>query len=435
MRTKKIVLPAIVCSAVLALSACAGGGTATTTPDAEGPQASRGDIDIWYSNNGSEIEWATAMIEAWNAEHPDEQITGQEIPAGSSSEEVITAAITAGTTPCLVFNNYPAATGQFQRQGGLVNLSEFEDGEEYIVSRTGDIAEQYRSPDGSFYQMPWKSNPVMIFYNKDLFTAAGLDAENPALSTYDEFLDTARRLVSSGAAEFAIHPSPTSEFFQPGFDFIPLFAAATEGQQIVENGTATFNNEAGLEVADFWSTIYAEGLAGKEPPQSDLFVDGKAAMAIVGPWAIGYYGASIANWGAVPVPTADGLPADQVYTYSDSKSIGMYSNCENQATAWDVLKFATGEEQDGQLLEIAGQMPMREDLSGTYPEYFEANPAYLQFGDAASRTVENPSYIETIAIMQALRDAYTSAVIAGDEDVKDAFDTAATEANELAAEG
>ncbi len=61
------------------------------------------------------------MVEAWNAEHPDEEITAQEIPAGRTSEEVIGAAITAGNAPCLIFNTAPAAVPQFQRQGGLVD--------------------------------------------------------------------------------------------------------------------------------------------------------------------------------------------------------------------------------------------------------------------------------------------------------------------------
>ncbi|MET0480647.1 MAG: sugar ABC transporter substrate-binding protein, partial [Mycetocola sp.] len=89
--------------ALLALTACSGGGGATT--DA---LTARGDITVWYSNNEFEIKWAKAMIEAWNAENPDEQIKGQEIPAGKSSEEVIGAAITAGTAPCLVFNTAPS---------------------------------------------------------------------------------------------------------------------------------------------------------------------------------------------------------------------------------------------------------------------------------------------------------------------------------------
>jgi multiple sugar transport system substrate-binding protein len=177
-------------AALLALTACSGGGAADS--DA---LTSRGDITIWYSNNEQEVAWATAMVDAWNAENPEEQIKAQEIPAGDSSEEVIGAAITAGTAPCLVFNTAPSAVGQFQKQGGLVDLASFEDGTAYIEERSGESAEQYRAPEGGYFQMPWKSNPVMIFYNKDKFTQAGLDPENPALSTYDDFLATSKSVL------------------------------------------------------------------------------------------------------------------------------------------------------------------------------------------------------------------------------------------------
>ena len=62
----------------------------------------------------------------WNAAHPDEKVTAQEIPAGKTSEEVIGAAITAGNAPCLVFNTSPAAVPQFQKQGGLVALDQLQ---------------------------------------------------------------------------------------------------------------------------------------------------------------------------------------------------------------------------------------------------------------------------------------------------------------------
>src|SRR3546814_7416936 len=91
--------------------------------------------------------------------------------------------------------------------------------------------------------MPWKSNPVMVFYNKALFAQAGLDPENPSLSTYDEFLETARTLKQSGVAPYAINPAPTSEFFQSWFDFYPLYAAQTGGTQLVEDGAATFDED------------------------------------------------------------------------------------------------------------------------------------------------------------------------------------------------
>ena len=130
--TRRLIMAAATSAAmVAALGACSSGGSA-------GGSDSRGDITIWYSNNENEIAWGTQMVDAWNADHPDEQVKAQEIPAGKSSEEVIGAAITAGNAPCLVFNTAPVAVPQFQKQGGLVDLSSFEDGASYIEERTGE---------------------------------------------------------------------------------------------------------------------------------------------------------------------------------------------------------------------------------------------------------------------------------------------------------
>ncbi len=245
--------------------------------------------------------------------------------------------------------------------------------------------------------------------------------------------DLARRSCRSGAAKYAIWPAPTSEFFQSWFDFYPLYAAQSGGTQLLEDGTATFNDENGEAVADFWATIYAEGLAGNEAYNGDAFADQQSAMSIVGPWAIAVYGDSV-NWGSVPVPTQDGMDPSEVYTFSDAKNIGMFTACDNQATAWDVLKFSTSEEQDGAWLEATGQMPLRQDLTGTYPDYFEANPAYEQFGDQTSRTVEVPNVPNSVEIWQEFRDGYSKAVIFGEEEVSTFLEDAADKADSLAAE-
>jgi multiple sugar transport system substrate-binding protein len=414
---------------VLALGMTAACGGASGGSDES--TTSTGPIKVWLSNNPEEIAWGKQMVEAWNADHPDEQVTAQEIPAGKTSEEVIGAAITAGNAPCLVFNTSPAAVPQFEKQGGLVALDGFEGGAEYVESRSGDVAEQYKSPDGQYFQIPWKSNPVMIFYNKDILKKAGVDSENPPLGTYDEFLATSKKIVDSGAADAAIWPAPTSEFFQSWFDFYPLFAAETGGKQLVEDGEATFDSEEGQAVADFWATMYEEGYAQKEKYNGDSFADGKAAMSIVGPWAISVYGESV-DWGAVPVPTSEGTAAEETYTFSDAKNIGLYSACENQGTAFEVLKFATSEEQDGKLLEMTGQMPLRADLESTYPDYFEEKPEYSTFADQASRTVEVPNVPNSIAIWQAFRDQYAASVIFGEVPVDEALTKAADESTELA---
>jgi multiple sugar transport system substrate-binding protein len=412
----------------LALAACGGGGGSPSSSEAN---TTRGPIKIWYSNNAEEVKWGESVVAAWNKDHPNEQVTAEQIPAGKSSEEVIGASITAGNTPCLVFNTAPAAVPQFQKQGGLVALDSFSDGASYIQGRTGPRADQYKSPDGKFYQMPWKTNPVMIFYNKDVFAKAGLDTKNPPLKTYDEFLATAKTLVAKGGVKAAIWPSPASEFFQPWFDFYPLFIAQT-GKQLVENGEPQFAGPEGVAVGEFWRQLYDQGLAQRELYNGDAFADKKAAMAIVGPWAIAVYGEKV-KWGVVPIPTKDGKDPSQVQTFSDEKSSAMYSSCQNRATAWDFLKFATSEENDGSLLETTGQMPMRTDVTTAYPAYFKSHPDYTIFAEQAARTVEVPNVPNSVEIWQTFRTAYSQAVIFGKDDVQSAFNQAAEKVKTLAA--
>jgi len=243
------------------------------------------------------VKWGKQVVAAWNGSHPSEQVSAEEIPAGKSSEEVIGASITAGNTPCLVFNTAPAAVPQFQKQGGLVALDSFSDGASYIQQRTGPRADQYKSPDGRFYQMPWKTNPVMIFYNKQAFQKAGINTANPPLKTYSEFLQTAKTVVAKGGVKAAIWPAPSSEFFQPWFDFYPLFIAQT-GKQLVADGQPQFNNPDGVAVGSFWKQLYDQKLAPRELYNGDAFSDQKAAMAIVGPLLF-----------PEPVRAPDGRPA------------------------------------------------------------------------------------------------------------------------------
>jgi multiple sugar transport system substrate-binding protein len=430
---------------VMILAACgggssnapSGGGGAASGGAASGGAASgsaaagpTGPIKIWYSNNKEEVTWAKGVVDAWNKDHANEQVTGEEIPAGTSSEEVIGASITAGNTPCLIYNTAPAAVPQFQKAGGLVALDDFPDGAAYIRERTGDRADQYKFTDGKFYQMPWKTNPVMIFYNKTVFEKAGIATDNPPLKTYAEFQQTAKALVDKGGVQAAIWPSPTSEFYQPWFDYYPLLIAQTGGKGLIDNGEPQFTTPDGLEVANFWKGLYDANLAPKEAYKGDAFGDQKSAMAIVGPWAIAVYGDKV-KWGAVPVPTKDGKDAKDTYTFSDEKSIGMYVSCQNRGTAWEFLKFSTNKDNDGKLLDATGQMPMRTDLVTAYPDYFKSHAEYTLFADQASRTVEVPIVPNSIEVWQTFRAAYSEAVIFGKKPIDQAFTEAAAKIKSL----
>jgi multiple sugar transport system substrate-binding protein len=181
---------------------------------------------------------------------------------------------------------------------------------------------------------------------------------------------------------------------------------------------------------EFWKTLYADGLAGQESYTGDSFTDGVAAMSIAGPWAVAYFEGKV-DWGTVPVPTSGGLSPEETYTFDDAKNIGMYTACENQGTAWEFLKYSTSEEQDGLLLEMTGQMPLRAELSTTYADYFTANPGFDAWAAQAEHTVAVPNTLNSTEIWQTFRDAWTSAVIFGEGDLTETMQDAADEITSL----
>jgi multiple sugar transport system substrate-binding protein len=78
---------------------------------------------------------------------------------------------------------------------------------------------------------------------------------------------------------------------------------------------------------------------------------------------------------------------------------------------------------------------MREDLTGTYPQFFEKNKEYTTFAEQAGRTVEVPNVANSVTIWQTFRDAYSKSVIFGKEAPKQALGTASGEVEKLAQDG
>ena len=61
------------------------------------------------------------------------------------------------------------------------------------------IVAYYSKPDGTMLSFPYNSSSPILYYNKDIFQKAGLDAENPP-KTWPEVFEAARKIKTSGAA-------------------------------------------------------------------------------------------------------------------------------------------------------------------------------------------------------------------------------------------
>ncbi|RII08656.1 Maltose/maltodextrin-binding protein precursor [Streptomyces sp. YIM 130001] len=429
-RHPRVTVLATAAVVALPLSACGSSDTGGGKPTA-------GPIDIWYSTNKQEQAWAKSTVAAWNAAHPKEKVNAKAVPSGKSTEDVIGAAITAGNTPCLVYNTAPAAVSAFQKQGGLVNLSEtFGDAESFVEKRSGAAADGFRSPDGSLYQVPWKTNPFMLYYNKDVFKKAGLDAENPKLSTYDDVLAAAKAIKSSKAAKFALYPPATSDSTNSLFDFYPLYLANSGGTQLVKDEKATFTSKAGQQTLGFWQQMYAKGYSSPEAYSGDMwagpFADGVAAMGIAGPWGKGQFDDKV-KYGVVPLPTASGTPAGKTSTFADSKNVGLFTSCKNKQTAWKFTKFSMSAKNDSALLEKTGQFPTRGDVTAASGDFLKDNPFYQPFADAVPRSVDVPNIPGSTDVWKTFRTGWDDVVLPGKGNVKATFGKVAQEIDDQAA--
>src|SRR5258708_4337094 len=124
------------------------------------------ELTYWPAPNTQEIELADSLVRAFNLLHPEIHVRMQPIPVSQSTEEVLLAAIAGKTTPDVCSNIWPGALHDYMQSGGIIPLDSFSDFDSVALPRIPrSLLESFRSVDGHYYQFPWKTNPVMMFYN------------------------------------------------------------------------------------------------------------------------------------------------------------------------------------------------------------------------------------------------------------------------------
>jgi multiple sugar transport system substrate-binding protein len=425
---------ALLVSLLLAIPVAACSSSATESGKVE--------LTYWPAANPVEVDFAKQVVKEWNAKHPDIQVKVQPLPASRSTEEVLLASIAAGTTPDVTSNINPGAVGQFVQAGGMLPIDEIPGAMETILERTPkETVEAFRSKDGHLYQVPWKGNPILILYNKKLFREAGLDPEKPDLSTYSKFLYAARKLTKDTNGDgkpdiWAIAPNVEQTWWQRFFDFYPWYIAATEGSTLLKDGKAAFNNEQGLEVMNFFRTLFSEKLAPQSTFKENLFTLGKVSMVITGPWALADVKKQAPNMeiGVLPIPVPDSMAGKkQVITYGDPKNIGIFRTTKHPKETWEFVKFLISKENDLKFLQMTQQIPFRAGLTED-PEakrFLDQNPVLARFVEQAPYTRAVDDTDKVTDVFDALSLEYQQAAVMGKKDPKQALNDAEQKINQL----
>lgn len=410
MRRAALLLLALAASA--SLGAC-DDGTPEPSPEAGGPVV----LTYWTSQNPQERAWADVLVAEWNAAHPEVQVEAQPIPAGQSSEEVLLAAVVAGTTPDLCSNIWPGVLNDFIRAGGVVPLDRMPGFDSLMAARTPpELADRFVSADGHVYQLPWKTNPILMIYNADLFEAAGV-ARPPR--TYSEYVAAAERITADTDGDGQTDRWMSARDIRPiwwqrYFDVYPLYLAASGGRTFFDaRGELAIDEDALREVYGFFQTLYQRGHLPLSTLQGNAFAQRRIATEFTGPWTAAWLveNAPDLRFDFAPVPVPDGFDGEPV-TYGDYKNIAVFSSTEHPEAAWAFAQFLVSPEADRLLLETTRQIPLRAGLleDPALAGFFDQTPSMRRFAEQAPHTRGVDAVPSLTEVLDAIAQSYERAI-------------------------
>lgn len=393
---------------------------------------------FWSSNNNQEIILCDSVTSRWNRQHPGTPVHMQPIPEGQSSEEVILAAVVGKTTPDIYANMWQGNVEMYAKAHVLVALDTLEGFMDFLRERCdSNVINEITSTDGHIYQVPWKVNPIMTIYNKNIFEKNKLG--EPA--TYSQYLAAAETIKQTAKKQginrrfgyTAVKPI----WYEMRFNFYPLYLAASGGGHLIKDGQAAFDNKYAVGVFNFLQQLYRNDYFSKESATAseDIFVTQKITTKWTGPWEIPYL---------TKIPSLafdfdyyhEITPDDHdgpVYTYADPKNIVIFSTCANPQLAWSFVRTIVDREGDLELLKVTGQLPRRKDLMNDtgFATFVASHPRMKPFFDQLPYVKGDDNSDKIVEALDILSQEYEACVIYGRKDPATAVHDAAVAVNLL----
>lgn len=350
---------------MLAMGACStgtsdGGGTGGNSGDAE-----QGELVVWDWDSSSEgFSKALDVSDAsFMAAHEGVTVKRNVVPFMDYSA-AFQASMASGDAPCVV-ELLAASMGPavLYYQDDLMDLTDRVTQEQRDNILGLEVAAGGLNSSGNIYGLPFGLQPMVMFYNKDLFEQAGLDPETPP-SSRAEFEAAASSLKAAGITPFVSGNKDGglewwTSFLWTGF-------GTTDDALAIANGDIAFSDPQLSGVLSLYMDwldkgYFNEGVKGGSLGEaSDAFAAGKAAMFI------GQGGGGYASLPVFEPVLGDSL--GMIYGFGGESGTPNYlpggpnatwavtKDCKMPETAWAYISHIAGEEgtknfwNEGQLL-------------------------------------------------------------------------------------
>lgn len=405
------------------LVGCSGGDPAEPGNGGRTNGTNGGDpVTISYTNftsNGGNEENLQTIIDAFEAEHENITVDVTTLPYADyfTSLQTDLAGGTVADVFDIEFANYTA----YQASGVLAAL----DGADASLYQDS-LAEAYAT-DGTQYALPSSFSNVVLFYNADLFDAAGLDYPTAGW-TWDDEQEAAEQLTDEAAGIWGDYqPISYHEFYKA--------VAQAGGQFLSDDGTAVaFNSPEGQAAAEWLvgksgtTMPTTEQGAGTPDFDTQLFSDGRLAMWHSGIWMFGALADTDFTWD-IAVEPGLAQPASALF----SNAVAVSAGSENLEAATAFAEFLTSSETTVQVrLDAGWELPTIADQSQLEPYLENTPPSNRQaVFDSLENVALAPSIGEGQAEMQDIVTEELTEAAAGRKTVEQALADAETRVNAL----
>jgi multiple sugar transport system substrate-binding protein len=222
------------------------------------------------------------------------------------------------------------------------------------------------------YATPLDFTPMMMFYNRRLFDAAGVPYPQRGWSWAD-FLQAAQRLTIP-ADEPGRPPRQYGLYFMNVMPFWVPWLWTNGGDVLDPTGhraTGYLDGPRSVEALQFLTDLMlkyhvAPTLDEGKAAGVDLFLSGRAALDVKGHWMMIDYRAAGLDFGVVDLPTNTGQPATVIY----ATGLAIMTKARYPDLAWEYIKFMTS--RDVQVRRVASGLA----ISGNRPAaaHYAGNP-------------------------------------------------------------
>lgn len=336
------------------------------------------EIQYWQYVFDTRVQAMDQLIANFEAANPDITVNHQTFPYADYQTRVVAANV-AGQGPDVVQLFYGWVDNFIA--GGLIQPLDPEVFPNETIEAEFFPIVSAMERDGQYWGLPTAVRSLALFYNKDIFEAAGLDPESPP-QTLDELLEAAQATVErDGGGNITSVGLAMGMAAQDHQWWREGLVRQFGGQPYSDDGrTVTYDDDAGLAAttwqADLYLTHGVTQIGFMDEPQA-AFRAGRAAMTIDGTFRLGAFGEiQDFEWGVTELPAnEEGVRSN--YASYFANAIGSRAEGERLEAAQKFLEYITSPEAMEIWLEVVGELPARQEVALT--EENLADPIYGPF--------------------------------------------------------